>query len=98
MPVQLVEVARGRLKPLARCTPAERRRAQRHLADKQALVTRWLELVQRLGEDWIPQTPLVMAIGSGEVPTNTTVPEWEKEIESLEFVAAFKESATGSVN
>lgn len=98
MALQLVEVARGRLKPLARCTPAELRRAKRHEAHKALLMERWTELVQVLGPEWIPQTKWVTQIGSGDLPTHTTVPEWEAEVETLEFVAEFKDGMAGRSN
>jgi hypothetical protein len=91
----LVEVGYGRLKPIGKCTRRERRRAERHEARKLLLIQRWTELVADLGTDWCPQTPLVLRVGAGERPSNTTLPEWEQEIAALEAVLWMRDNTTG---
>lgn len=85
----LVEVARGRLKPLSKCSGPERRRAERIEAAKAELIDRWCALIDDLGEDLVPRTALVMAVGHygvgrGELPAGVTVVEWEAEVATLE--------------
>ena len=98
----LVEVARGRLKPMN----SGRRlscRAERIEAEKMALIKRWRALLQELGEAWIPQLLFVMQVGmagagKGELPKGTTVPEWEDEVAKLEAARDMRDKGMPSVN
>lgn len=93
-----VEVARGRVKPFGKCTPADKRRAQRIGAQKMRLIGRWVELVDELGETWIPQTPFVHRIAAGDLPFDATLADWEREIAKLEAAREMKRRGAGSVN
>lgn len=91
---QLVEVADGQVKPLRSCSPAEVQLAQTIAAAKATLIARWAQLLEELGEDWIPRTAIVMAagnaaIGRGKLP-NATLPEWEAEVATLEQALELK--------
>jgi hypothetical protein len=51
-----------------------------------------------LGPAWVPQTAVVLRVGAGDLPSDTTLAEWESEVQMLEFVAAFKDGVMRSVN
>jgi len=93
-----VEVEPGQLKPFGDCTPAECRAAYRLGEIRIALLARWRELVEDLGEVWIPQTDLVMRLGANDIPDDLTTPQMEAEVAKLEAALEMKRLGTGSIN
>lgn len=93
-----VEVARGRVKPWGKCTPADKRRAQRINAQKMKLTSRWVELIDELGEAWIPQTPFVHRMAAGDLPSDAMLSECEAEVAKFEATREMKRRDAGSRN
>jgi hypothetical protein len=98
VPQQLIEVAPGRFKPVRVLTPSDRKRAARIANRKAAIGERRDELLRRigdeLGEDGLAEIPAedlpltAYSLELGEIPMTATLTEVEKELETLERIAA----------
>jgi hypothetical protein len=97
-PSTLVEVSRGRMKPLGKCSPIERRRALVLGEQRMELIARWRRLLDLLDEAWIPQTDFVMRMCAHDIPDNLTVPQMEDEVQALEAMLKIKRLGMENVN